>query len=253
MHTTAPALLTAAYRNPVLRSRLAARFARSDYVRLPRFLSRLAQQATCQEAALIADAGFARDFLMPGYYTRRRMRGIGGKVVRERAPSLVALYENLELRSFLEAVTGQAVFSCRHLSEFLVMNVFDQEGATHGWHFDDPAFALILVLEAPPATEGGCLEYIDHHRAPDQRGGISRSGGLTAYLRDPLVEAAIMRRHHQAGDAYLLRADRCLHRVTPVNTSSRRAILNLAYEAHSATVYGNTASVLYDPPESRAA
>ncbi|WP_419248625.1 HalD/BesD family halogenase [Streptomyces melanogenes] len=38
------------------------------------------------------------------------------------------------------------------------------------------------------------------------------------------------RRHHQAGDAYLLRADTTAHRVSPLTRPGvRRTVLNVAY------------------------
>jgi hypothetical protein len=251
--TTLGSVLNGHYSDPLTIRRLSVEFANTDYVKLPSFLAPGAWAALRSDAQDISEAGVARDFLMPGYFTRRKMRGIGGQIIRSSSPSLVSMYENREIRCFLDAITGAKVHSCRHENEFMVMNIFDRTGATHGWHFDDPAFALILILDAPHHSEGGWLEYIDHNLAPSQRTEIARHGGLPVYLSQPTIKRAIKRRHHKQGDAYILRADRCLHRVTPVTTASRRAVLNLAYEDRSDTQYGDSADILYDFPDARAA
>jgi len=52
---------------------------------------------------------------------------------------------------------------------------------------------------------------------------------------------------HQPGDPYVLRAERCLHRVTPLQLLNiRRVVLNLTYEVAPDPVYGQSAIKLYD-------
>ena len=128
----------------------------------------------------------------------------------------------------------------------MVANFLLSPGATHGWHLDDPAYAFILVLESSPAEDGGSIEFIQNWQEF-----CKDSGSLSKEKVAPLVERAreanlVQVRHHLSGDAYLLRADRCLHQVTALRREgARRFALNLAFEATPHPIYGNTANRLY--------
>ena len=56
--------------------------------------------------------------------------------------------------------------------------------------------------------------------------------------------------HHRPGEAYLLRADRCLHRVTELAPQRQRKALNLGFEATATPKYGITATRLYGETDS---
>ncbi len=142
------------------------------------------------------------------------------------------------------AVAGQAVHPCRHPEEFIVANFLVNERDTHGWHLDDPAYALVVVLEAPPPDRGALLELVPDWQRVRQRYGVDRTiDELVGLARtDGLVRTV----HHRSGEAYLLRSDRCLHRVTELASGARpRSSLSLAFQDDPLTEYGETATALY--------
>lgn len=234
------------YRDPKRVKQLAQQFATGGYVKLPDLLTREAQAALAQEVGGLSTELVARDFVMPGLATPRRMKGMGGKALKAGSPTLMAFYEHPGVEQLLSDVAGEPAKPCGHPNEFMVMNIFDQAGATHGWHFDDPALALVVIIDAPPPADGGLVEFVADCLKTDQRREIARLGGVDAFVADAQGRGLLRRRHHQPGDAYMLRADRCLHRVTPVAEGGFRAILNLAFELGSDTQYGDTADILYD-------
>lgn len=240
-------ILSQPYEESDAHAGLSAVFRDEGYVRLPKLFSKAAWRVLLDQSSALATNSIPRDFVMPGYATPRRMRSVGGKSIRNSGEQLLALYHHPELRRLIRSVVGGRIYSSNHEQEFMVMNVFDREGATHGWHFDDPPIALVVILEAPPPEGGGQLEFVSTE-ARQQRDQIRRCSGLAGFLAASRENGTFRQRHHEAGDAYLLRADRCLHRVVPITEGSRRAVLNLAFQLSPQLGYGDTADLLYQDP-----
>lgn len=221
-------LIRNAYLDDDYRIALRDQFCRQLFVHLPELLKadRLADIVAAARA--VARHGRRRDFVMPEYETPRKLIPTGGRKIAEHSPLLHDLYFNTELRQLVACLVGQAIFDCQHPDEHIVLNHLAEQGDTHGWHLDDPTWALVLVLESPDARDGGVVEII----RPD-----SRLAAFTAEATRDIVERAealglIIGLDLRPGDAYLLRADRCLHRVSPIALpSARRTALNLAFES----------------------
>jgi hypothetical protein len=222
-------------------------FQRDGYAYLPQLLQASAFRRLSTELHVIEKEGQDRSFTMPGYETPRVLRTVGGQTILACSPSVAALYFHRDLVGVVENIVGARVFPCQHTEEFVVANFLTDTGSTHGWHLDDPPLALIVFFEAPEsADQGGRLEYVpgwnefcaERSANPteqvDATVALARAGGL--------VRTA----SHRPGDAYLLRADRCLHRVTPLMTAGcRRVVINMAYQLTRNQEYGQTATWLY--------
>ncbi|MCX5402308.1 hypothetical protein [Streptomyces sp. NBC_00102] len=162
----------------------------------------------------------------------RHMTTIGGPALATGSPLISELYRQPSLIGLLRTVTGEPVVPVREVTERHVVNILHHPGDTHGEHIDDYPFALVLFLEAPAdPRDGGLLEY---------------SPRTTAL---PLPDAApLHRRHHHAGDAYLLRSDTTAHRVSPLTRPGvRRTVLNFAYTTPDRqAARTRSAQLLYD-------
>lgn len=234
------------YSDGAVLTELAREFASEGYVRLPGLLTPGSFAAVADELLVRVDRARTRDFVMDGYETPRVMSVMGGSFLLRETDLVWSLYSHWELRRLVSTLAGAPIYPCQHQEEFMVANFLLRSGNTHGWHLDDPAYALIIFLDAPPPDAGGLLEYVPRWRE------FCREEGLTA---DEKVEAGVARararglvrvRQHATGDAYLLRADRALHRVTGLSREGvRRAALNLAFEETETPAYGDTASLLY--------
>lgn len=226
--------------------KLRSRFSRDSYVRLPGLLTDRWLTVVKREVARVETSKLRKNFVMPGYNTPRIMHTVGGKTLQAISPTLAELYDNSELQELLHNISDMPIRRCSHPSEFMVVNFLQEFGATHGWHLDDPPLALVLILEAPPSEYGGLLEYI-----PGWRAHCDRHGKLQDIDVGPLVDSArqmecVRTVYHAPGDAYLLKASECLHRVTLMHSSRhRRTVINMGFETVDNPRYGNTANLLY--------
>ena len=97
-------------------------------------------------------------------------------------------------------------------------------GQELGWHFDNSAFAVTLLLQAPEG--GGEFQYVRDLRDAD--GGDMNFSG---------VEDVLDGRHQPAtlevtpGTLVLFRGRNSLHRVTPTIGERTRILVVLAYNA----------------------
>jgi hypothetical protein len=224
-------------------------FARHEYVALPGLFSTPQAFATLRaEVARLRQFAAGKNFVMPGYNTPRVMSTVGGRKIRRESPLLTAMYEEGSLSQLVSGIAGRSVFPCHDENEWMVVNWLEGQGETHGWHLDDPAYALVIFAEAPAPGQGGEAEFITDWRRLRERLGEDPDGEVGAAVENCREIGIVHSKAHAAGDAYLLRADRCLHRVAPLTTAgARRVVLNLAFEAKP-DVYrkGITAAYLYE-------
>ena len=168
----------------------------------------------------------APDPSLPAHHTRNRMVDSSkGCITDDQVPassSLRRLYIEPGFRSFLCLVLGE-----RRLYEYAdplsSINVhYYQQGQELGWHFDNSAFAVTLMIQAPLA--GGHFEYIAGLR--DFGAGDMNFQGVGEAL-DGETEATTL--DIRAGTLALFRGRNALHRVTPVQGERSRIQVVLAY------------------------
>jgi hypothetical protein len=238
--------LAAAYSDAPHLDELRARFAQDGYVKLPRLLADETFDVLRREIAALEPRARARDFVMPGADTPRVMSVLGATQLLAGSSAPAILYVHFELVRVIGRVAGTPVHRCSHPEELMVCNFLLSEGSTHGWHLDDPPYALVVMLEAPEPGAGGELEYIPDWPGLCRRLGADPSGPVDAAVATARDEGLINRADHRSGDAYLLRADRCAHRVVPLRAAgTRRVALNFAYERTAGATYGDSATLLY--------
>ena len=202
-----------------------ARFAHSGYLPLPGLLDPQGLADLRAEVDILLVEARRRDFdmeCMGG--TPRHMTTLGGREISELAPRITEIYRSSELIDRLGRLTGLHLELADDPVERHVLNRLHRAGDTHGLHTDDYPLALVMFLETPTCAEGcGHLEFFDVCQA-----------GHSSVLS------------HDAGDAYLLRADRMPHRVRPIHDGCVRTVLNFAYGIEGEQVIkSESASILY--------
>jgi hypothetical protein len=118
--------------------------------------------AVRREAELLVTApGARRDlrFAETGH-TARRMRNVRRREIHQHGRVIPALYGQAVLRHALEPIVGEEVLPCPYEPEQYVITELTAQGDTHGWHWDDYSFALVWVLESPPAEDGGFVQFV---------------------------------------------------------------------------------------------
>jgi hypothetical protein len=225
-------------------------FARSGYVKLPSFLSEDALAVFRDEMEQLELFACRKKFEMPGYQTPRKLSVAGGSQIKFNSPVLYSLYHHYALRSCVEQLTGRQIYTCTHPEEFMVANFLHNSGDTHGWHLDDPAYALIIFAESPLEGGGGEVEFISNWQDICRRKQRQPDSNIQDLILWAEENGMVDRHAHKSGDAYLLRADINLHRVCPLKRSGeRRSVVNLAFQSTPRADYGRTATLLYGLPD----
>lgn len=134
-------------------------------------------------------------------------------------PIAASLYRTPELLSLVSEIAGGPVVPVPYQPEEFIATRLERAGDTHGWHWDDYAYALVWILEAPAEAAGGALELIP---------------GVDWCKDDPrlahtLVSRAVERRWLPSSSVYLLRSDTTMHRVTPLRYDAVRTALCFSY------------------------
>lgn len=224
---------------------LRGRFRRDSYVRLPGLLGGGAFEFVKSEVDRLESLALDRCFEMDGYKTPRVMKALGGKAIMCESP-LAYIYLHYAIRQLVEGIVGTKIYTCQHPNEYMVVNYLLSPGSTHGWHLDDPAYALVIFVESPPPGAGGHLEYVKDWPRICRDRGLPPAGEVNGMVGQLREQNLVNTESHAAGDAYLLRADECLHRVTEITApGARRVVINIAFEDTPEPLYGLTANLLY--------
>jgi hypothetical protein len=149
--------------------------------------------------------------------TPRSMTTVGQPIIKDEGPLIDAFYFAPELLRLTSAVVGEELHTCPYPGEHYVISRLAESGDTHGWHWDDYTYGIILVLEAPHYRDGGFVQTVAgtswDKENPDVYGALL-SGVARSYALKP-------------GDAYLIKTDTTMHRVHPIRGKSRRTIVNM--------------------------
>lgn len=196
-------------------------FARRKIVPLPRFFSPAATAIARAEAdGLLRGAGRRRDLRIRATGdSPRRYANVSRDAIVERDGLLAAVYRDDAVRRAIATLAGEpAIFTVPYAPEEIVLARMERAGDTHGWHWDDYAFSLVWVLDAPGPSDGGAIEFVCE---------------TTWDKSDPQIDAYVARGSERlslrCGDAYLLDGTVVLHRVAPLLRDAQRTIVCFSY------------------------
>jgi hypothetical protein len=170
---------------------------------------------------------------------------LSGKYVVRQSDVIASLYACQELREWITSLTGTDIHTVLHDDEFLVVNFLDGERDTHGWHLDDPRYALIIVVESPAAHIGGCIEYVPDWKRLAREECFEPHQNVERGVEICKLKNKIRSDTLKSSDCYLIDAGEVLHRVSPMSADGSRKALNLAFDDRRYRVYGETATRLY--------
>jgi hypothetical protein len=103
----------------------------------------------------------------------------------------------------------------------LNLNIY-QPGQLHGWHFDNAAWSVTLMLQ--PARSGGIYEYVPDIRTPD-----GENYDRVAHVLDG-TESNVRQLDMDIGALVMFRGRYTIHRVTPVEGPDPRLVAVLSYD-----------------------
>lgn len=228
-----------------LQRRLRASFHETGYVKLPELLTTEVFRVVSLEVARLCMDRVRKDFVMPDFNTDRNMSVLSGKDVVRKSEVIANLYACQELRDWISNVTGTDIHTVHHDDEFLVVNFLDGDRDTHGWHLDDPRYALIIVVESPVTPMGGHIEYVPNWKRLALKEGFDSHQNVERGVEICKQEGKLLSDSLKSSDCYLLDASEVLHRVSPMSSGGSRKALNLAFDDRRYRIYGDTAKRLY--------
>jgi hypothetical protein len=193
----------------------------SGVVQLPDFLPSAAHQALDQQVdALLDSCGKRIDVRVRSTgNTPRKYISVGRNDVFEHASLIKQLYFDSAFIRFFSRLMRHELIAAPYEPEQVVVNRMDQEGDTHGWHWDDYSYSVVLVLTAPLRMNGAQLECVDGTVWDKDAARVEH------YLRTMPVRSVDL----TAGSAYVLQGKRVMHRVSPMLRADVRKIICFTY------------------------
>lgn len=239
-------ILTEKYKHPLEIKKAIEIFQVNEYVIFDGLFNNDVFKRLTKECENIFNACEHKDLIMPGYETPRKMHVAGGDLISRTSEMIPYLYVHYELVNFLSKISKGMLHTIKHKEECYVANHLKAKGETHGWHLDDPEFALITVIESPGDNNGGCVEYIKEWQELCLKNKICPISeleiGLSYARKNNLIKSFTLK----TGDCYFLNAANGLHRVTPISYEGyQRQVLNMAYDHRKHINFGQTANILY--------
>jgi len=171
----------------------------------------------------------ANDPAYPADHARnRQIVSSKGLIADDAVPAdspLRSVYDDDDFRSFLCRVLGIPSIH-PYDDELSSINVhFAAEGMELGWHFDNSAFAVTMLLQAPEG--GGVFEYVPQIRNADAGDQAYEAVGQVLDQATP-VETLLF----EPGALVLFRGRDSMHRVTPTEGGITRLLVVFAYNDH---------------------
>lgn len=151
---------------------------------------------------------------------------------------LRALYDDADFRGFLCDVLGEAQLY-EYADPLSSINLhFHEQGQELGWHFDNSAFSITLMVQAPQA--GGQFEYVTDIRDAD-------SGEMGFETVQAVLDGAhpVERMNAQPGTLIFFRGRNSLHRVQPNAGARTRLLAVLAYNGQPGIALSETARMTF--------
>jgi hypothetical protein len=195
-------------------------FSYLGFAKVPFLVPETMKQAVAADVmALVDTSSVRREMLFKETdYTPRRMRNVRRAEIFERASVIPDVYYAQPLLNAMRHVVGEPVHACPYEPEQCVITRLEKDGDTHGWHWDDYSFALVWVIEAPAAEDGGFVQCVPRTAWDKESPRINR-----AFVSRPIYSMELF-----PGDLYLMRTDTTLHRVYPLK-AGQRTIINMAF------------------------
>lgn len=205
--------------------KIAQRFQEDSYVKISGILPSVISTAVRAEVYSLLEkyAGRKELFVKETDNTPRFMSTVRQVDIARNGKIIPLVYESELFLDFISQIVGEKAIFCPYEKEQYVISRMAEEGDTHGWHWDDYSYSLIWFMEAPPPELGGNLEFIPNTTWD------KNNPRIDYYLKNYQVQT----RHHSAGEAYLLKADTCLHRVSPLKENAARVMLAYTWASPS--------------------
>ncbi|MGB3467388.1 MAG: hypothetical protein WBA74_19040 [Cyclobacteriaceae bacterium] len=226
---------------------LRRQFTTTEYAYFPNLFSPKVFSLLKTEVDRLKKFTLAKNYQPDGPGTSRNMKAFGGVRLLEESAAFSILYIHHEIRTLLREVLDAPVYHSTHKQEVIGLHCLVDKGNTHGWHLDDGAYILIMMFDAPAKDQGGTVEFIPNWKFHTEKFKYDPTQPIEDCVQKCRKENLVREHYHATGDAYLLRGDRALHRVKPLQGEGiERSIVVMGYTYTPEPVYTSRVTGLYD-------
>lgn len=153
--------------------------------------------------------------------TPRAYLSVGRDIIAKRGKLIPAIFHSESIRKYLSSIVGEEIAKVPYEPEEFIINSQQQPGDTHGWHWDDYAYAFIWMIEEPDPLSGGRVEFIPNIKW--------NKDNTEEWLKYNLSTKTVLSEHIKTGQCYFMKANTTLHRVSPIIRSTNRIVAILTY------------------------
>lgn len=157
--------------------------------------------------------------------TPRHYNSVGRDSIVENANLIPAFFNSKVIKDFLTQINNdEKLHAVPYQPEEYIINSQQATGDTHGWHWDDYAFALIWIVKAPKKGDGALIEYV-----PNTEWDKNDPKNCVQKVLDTHEVNTL---YVPEGSCYLMKANTALHRITPLTGDSQRIVIVFTYASN---------------------
>ena len=151
--------------------------------------------------------------------TPRNLFNVPESSVSRESAFLEDFYYNPKILELIKSISNENVSYVSFSGERFIINGLIHEDDTQGWHSDDYAYSLVVIVKSSAPDCGDQLEYIPN---------FSWDRGNSC-IDKILTSNEIYTECFLAGQIYLMRSDTVLHRLSCIKRGSQRVAFVCAY------------------------
>lgn len=160
-----------------------------------------------------------KDFISQHTSTPRNMFTVSEADIATHSQLITDFYYSQEVLRLLSEIAQEKIDFLPWMGERFVINGLMNNDDTHGWHWDDYAYALVFIADCPPKHAGGEVEFVPHTQWNKAQPNISQI----------LERKNVQTQYFAPGTFYFMRSDTTLHRVAKISHPYKRLSIAMSY------------------------
>lgn len=183
------------------------------------FQDALIQPMTAEAFNVFYGKSKRKDFISQHTNTPRAMFTVSEADIATNSQLITDFYYSKEVLALLSDIAQEEIDFLPWMGERFVINGLMNNDDTHGWHWDDYAYALVFIADCPPKHAGGELEFVPH----------TYWNKVEPNIPQILQTKRIQSQYFTPGTFYFMRSDTTLHRVAKIAHPYKRLSIAMSY------------------------
>lgn len=204
---------------------LREKFHQQGHVNITRLLDKeLFKRLSAEAQKLVSQYKERRDLLMEETsFSPRKMFVVKQMYIKKYGRYIPELYHSRHIQFLISQIVSQKIYALPWEREQYLISQMANKDDTHGWHLDDYTYAVVFIIRSPKLENGGLVQCVPNVRWTKNN----------IFVNKILCENPIYTSYFGCNEAYLLKSDTTLHRVTPLERPDSRIIINMSWAIQS--------------------